>query len=195
MSRPCVLLADDHRLMLEGLQKILRGHAEVVGAVEDGRALLEEADKVDFDVVLLDISMPVMNGLEAGRKLMARAPESKIIFLTMHADPVYVSEAFRAGGRGYVLKRSAGTELIQAIHAVMKGLRYITPAVMKEAARGLADRERDTLPPERLEVLDLVAQGCSITEIADRLKTPLKNAVEQICAIVDLLELPHYVSA
>ena len=112
---PRVLLADDHTLVLEGFRRIVEQRCEVVGAVEDGRALLEAAVRLRPDLILLDISMPLLNGVDAGRQLKKLLPAVKLIFVTMHADSAYVSEAFKAGASAYLLKRSAARELDQAI--------------------------------------------------------------------------------
>src|SRR5215831_18134869 len=132
MMRPRVLMADDHSIVLAGLRKLVETECEVVGAVENGRALVEEAEKRQPDIILLDISMPLLNGLDAARQISKLVPESKLIFLTMHASPTYATEAFKAGASGYLIKRSAATELKQAIQAVMEGQHYMTPLITKE---------------------------------------------------------------
>jgi DNA-binding NarL/FixJ family response regulator len=194
MTRPRILLADDHRLMLEGLQRLLHDHCEVVGAVEDGRAAVEAAQQLRPDLILLDISMPVMNGFEVARQLKSCVPECKIIFLTMHADPMYATEAFRAGGAGYILKRSAATELIQAVQMVFEGRPYATPVVVKDLLRPLVDGaiklgDADALSPQAQEVLRLMAEGRSGTEIAGALNIPVGAAARDISKIIELLDL------
>ena len=131
MSRPRVLLADDHTLVLDGFRKLLEDRCEIVGVAEDGRALIRLAQARQPDVVPLDISMPQLNGVDAARKLKRILPRTKLIFVTMHADPAYVNEAFKAGASGYLLNRSAGSELLQAIQSVMDGQCYVTPLVAK----------------------------------------------------------------
>jgi DNA-binding NarL/FixJ family response regulator len=194
MTQPRIMLADDHRLMLEGLQRLLHGHGEVVGTFEDGQSLLQAAQLLKPDLVLLDISMPVMNGLDTARQLKVHLPGCKIIFLTMHADPMYAAEAFIAGGCGYVLKRSAATELIQAIEVVLGGKPYASPGVVKDlllpllegtvrldAADGISARER--------EVLRMMAEGRPATEIAEGLNISVREAVEDISRIIEVLNL------
>ena len=165
-------MADDHTLVLEGIRRLLENEFELVGTVEDGRALLRAAEQLRPDVILLDISMPLLNGIEACRQLIKSMPKARIIFLTMHMDVVYVEEAFRAGGAGYLLKHSAASELTSAIHAVMRGDRYLTPLIncqesttsvrRKDASKTASER----LSPRQREVLQLVAEGRANKEIA-----------------------------
>ena len=114
MKRPRILMADDHAIVLAGLRKLVEAEGEVVGMVEDGRSLVDAARQLRPDIVLLDISMPLLNGLDAARQISKLVPESKLIFLTMHATPTYATEAFKAGASGYLIKRSAAVELKQA---------------------------------------------------------------------------------
>ncbi|HNI67767.1 MAG TPA: response regulator transcription factor [Nitrospira sp.] len=169
---PRVLLADDHTLVLEGFRRIVEQRCEVVGAVEDGRALLEAAVRLRPDLILLDISMPLLNGVDAGRQIKKLLPDVKLIFVTMHADPAYVSEAFKAGASAYLLKRSAARELDQAIEAVLKGQYFVTSLLTREIVTGLSSEEggmfsqRQDLTPRQREVLQLIAEGRTIKEIA-----------------------------
>jgi len=135
MKRPRVLLADDHILVLEGIRKLIEGEVDVVGAVEDGQAVLDAAHELRPDVIVLDISMPRVNGVEAARRLRKTLPSAKLIFLTMHGDPAYVAEALRLGASGYVLKSSASSELLEAIRQALKGRTYLTPLVKTPSAR------------------------------------------------------------
>ena len=172
LMRPRLLMADDHTLVLEGICKLLENEFDLVGAVEDGRALLRAAIELRPDVILLDISMPLLNGIEACRQLVRSMPKVRVIFLTMHADVVYVEEALRAGGVGYLLKRSAASELITAIKAVIRGERYVTPLIdWKESTTSIRRKEArtkasDRLSPRQREVLQLVAEGRANKEIA-----------------------------
>ncbi len=169
---PRVLLADDHTLVLEGFRRIVEQRCEVVGAVEDGRALLEAAVRLRPDLILLAISMPLLNGVDAGRQIKKLLPDVKLIFVTMHADPAYVSEAFKAGASAYLLKRSAARELDQAIEAVLKGQYFVTSLLTREIVTGLSYAEggmfsqRQDLTPRQREVLQLIAEGRTIKEIA-----------------------------
>ena len=139
MRRPRVLVADDHSVILAGLYSLLEADFDVVGAVEDGRAALEAARRLKPDVIILDISMPLLNGIEAAIQLRKMVPQSKIIFLTMHGDVAFLKEAFRAGASGYVTKQSAASELVTAIHEVTKGRTYITPLLTREMMSSFLD--------------------------------------------------------
>jgi DNA-binding NarL/FixJ family response regulator len=180
MKVPRILLADDHPMVLEGVAKLVEEFGEVVGRVEDGRALLEAAPRIMPDVVVMDISMPRLNGLEAARHLQKLVPQCRIIFLTMHADPMYVAEAFEAGASGYLLKQSAGYELKKAVHTVLGGGRYLTLQIRKKQAlhAPLSKKGRPTykqLTPRQREVLQLIAEGCSTKTIAILLNISIKT--------------------
>ena len=175
MSKPRVLLADDHTLVREGFKKLLEEHAQVVGSVEDGRSLLDAAKLLRPDIVVLDISMPKLNGLDAARRLRKIIPEARLIFVTVHADPDYINQAFKAGASAYLLKRSAGSELSQAVEAVKNGNYYVTSLIAKDLVQSAisetkpnAGRE-DRLPVRQREILQLVAEGLTLKEIASTL--------------------------
>ncbi len=181
MKRPRVLLADDHSLVLEGFQKILEAQCDLVGTVENGRFLLSAAPKLKPDIILLDISMPLLNGIDAARQLKKILPEVKLIFLTMHADATYVTEAFRAGAAGYVLKRCSGAELLRAVEEVSQGRFYVTPLVTKETLENLlveylqSERPSGELTARQREVLQLIAEGHSSKETAEILHVSAKT--------------------
>ena len=179
-SRPKLLLADDHRMFSQGLQSLLEDEFDLVGAVGDGEALVEAAARLNPDVIIVDISMPVMNGFDAVRQLKKQGVTAKIIFLTMHADDRLLAEAFRCGGTGYVLKQSAGEELITAIRKVLAGHKYVTPLIASEWAEDVSKRvrgtEKLTLTPRQREVLQLVIEGCTMKEIATRLGISTRTA-------------------
>lgn len=176
MKKPRVLLADDHTFVLEGFKKLLEDHCQLVGAVEDGRTLIETTLNLQPDLVILDISMPRLNGIEAAKKLKKQAPAVKLIFVTMHADMAYIDAAFRAGASGYLLKRSAATELMQAVQSVMNDKFYMTPLITKEVMTSFLNPTQtrlatiDDLTTRQHEILQLVAEGLSAKEIADQLK-------------------------
>jgi DNA-binding NarL/FixJ family response regulator len=179
--KPRLLLADDHTLLLEGIRLMLEPEFDLVGSVEDGQALLAAAKTLKPDVILLDISMPRLNGIDAAHQLRKILPSARLIFLTMHAGEDYVTEAFRAGAMGYLLKRSAASELLTAIHTVLKGNHYVSPLVTHNALDLLISSSKpegkavDRLPPRQREVLQLVAEGRSRKEIASILNISVKT--------------------
>jgi DNA-binding NarL/FixJ family response regulator len=179
--RPRLLLADDHTLLLEGIRLMLEPEFDLVGSVEDGQALLEAAKTLRPDVVLLDISMPILNGIDAARRLRKLLPSTRLIFVTMHADADYVSEAFRVGAMGYLLKRAAASELLTAIREVLKGNHYVSPLVTRNALKSLISSSKptgrfsDRLTPREREILQLVAEGRSRKEIAGILNISVKT--------------------
>ncbi len=167
VRKPRVLIADDHSILLAGVRKLIEDQCEVVGTVEDGRALLEAADWLKPELILLDISMPLLNGLDAARHLRKALPETKLLFLTMHASSRYATEAFKAGAQGFLLKQSAASELPQAIEAVLQGKHYLTPSIAKPVI-DQALKAGDTsvtmgmakeLTPRQREILQLVGEG------------------------------------
>jgi DNA-binding NarL/FixJ family response regulator len=170
-NRPRVLLADDHLMLREALARLIEPNCDVVGSVPDGRALLKSAPEMRPDIIVLDISMPLLNGLDAARQLKSTMPEAKIVFLTVNEDPDLAAEAIRAGASGYLLKNSAAAELLQAIDEAMRGRTYITPLI----AKGLVDNLlHDGQTPEKCEqtslrqreVLQLLAEGKTMKQIA-----------------------------
>jgi DNA-binding NarL/FixJ family response regulator len=172
MRRARILLADDHAIVAEGVAQILRAEFDLVGIVADGAALVTTALKLRPDVVVADIAMPVVNGLEAMNRLRAEANDLKVIFLTMHADASLAAQALKAGASGYVLKHSAGEELVRAIHEVLLGRLYVTPLIASDALVALARPTATSeihLTARQLEVLRLVAQGRTMKEIATAL--------------------------
>lgn len=195
MKKPRILLADDHSLVLEGFRRILEDQCDVVGTAEDGRALLEAASRLKPNVVLLDISMPLLNGIDATRHLKKVSPDVKVIFVTMHADPAYLNEAFKAGASGYLLKRSAGTELIQAIQSVLGGNYYVTPLLTKGLVNSVISEapvpptRQSILTPRQREVLQLVAEGKAVKEIAQLLNISPKTVEFHKAQIMEQLDL------
>jgi len=170
MGAPRVLLADDHSMLLTAFTKLLSEVCEVVGEVTDGRAVVAAAEALKPDVVVLDISMPLLNGLEAGRQIKQRLPDVKLVFLTMNEEPDVAAEAFRAGASGYLLKRSAGSELATAVREVAQGRSYITPLVAQGLVEALLRLNHQHPEPEltsrQREVLQLLAEGMSMKEAA-----------------------------
>jgi DNA-binding NarL/FixJ family response regulator len=171
MKRPRVLLADDHRIVLEGLRGLLLEEFDLVGMAADGRELLEMAGRLTPDVVVADISMPLLNGIEAARQLRDSGSAAKIVFLTMHPDVVFLTRALEAGASGYVLKHAASDELVAAIKSALSGGRYISASLRTPAIEALlsgSERKLNKtidLTQRQREVLQLLAEGKSAKEI------------------------------
>lgn len=175
MKRPRVLLADDHRMVAEGLKSLLSAEFELVGVVEDGRALVETARKLRPDVIVADITMPHLNGIDALMRLKREEMQMPVVFITMHAEVAYARRALEAGAAGYVLKHSAPAELVTAIRAALDGKTYVSPVVAGEVMRvinqkpEIADDPVASLTPRQREILQLLAEGRSAKEIGDTL--------------------------
>lgn len=192
MSKPRVLLADDHALLLGAYEKLLGGECEVVGQVSDGRALVAAAEALKPDVIVLDITMPLLNGLEAGRQIKQRFRDIKLVFVTMNEDPDLAAEAFRSGASAYLLKRSAASELGTAIREVMHGRSYITPLITKGVVGSLLQVEQKLAPeltPRQREVLQLLAEGRSMKEVASLLNLTPRTVAFHKYRIMEQLKL------
>lgn len=180
MTRPTILIADDHKMFAQGLAGLLEDEFDLVGSVENGQALIDEALRLNPDLIIVDISMPVLNGLDAVRRLNQHNLNAKVVFLTMHADTRLLREAFQCGGAGYVLKQSAGDELLFALRQVMAGLNYVSPAIDKElTTETLAapnEKQHFNLTPRQREVLQLLCDGYTMKEIAGRLNISTRTA-------------------
>jgi DNA-binding NarL/FixJ family response regulator len=183
MAKLRILLGDDHTLLRQGLRKILqeRPDWEVVAEAGDGRDAVRQALAVQPDIAILDIGMPLMNGIEATRQIVRRRPDIHVLILSMHANEAYIIQALKAGARGYLLKDSADTDLIRGVAAVASGKSFFSPAVAKVmlddyvrhlADKGIADRF-DTLSEREREIFQLVAEGRSNKEIAELLSVSL----------------------
>ncbi len=173
MRVPRVLLADDHALLLGAFEKLLAGECEIVGQASDGRALVAAAEALKPDVIVLDIAMPLLNGLEAGRQIKRKLRDVKLVFLTMNEDPELAAEAFRSGASAYLLKRSAASELATAIREVMRGQSYVTPLMtggLVDSLMQIRETPDSDLTARQREVLQLLAEGHSMKEIAGLLK-------------------------
>ncbi len=175
MKRARVLLADDHRLVAEGLKSLLEEEFELLGVVEDGRELVEAAKRLRPDVIVADISMPHLNGIDALALLKRDNPEVRVVFLTMHKEAGYARRALAAGASGYVLKHSAQAELFLAVRAALEGKVFITPALAGEVLRDMKGNPAQAgdpvamLTPRQREILQLAAEGRSTKEIAAQL--------------------------
>jgi DNA-binding NarL/FixJ family response regulator len=172
MKKPRVLLADDHRIVIEGLRSLLQSEFEIVGEVEDGRTLVTETERLRPELVVADISMPNLNGIDAARQIKNIDARIRIVFLTMHADVTYAAGAFEAGASGFVLKHSAPQELILAMREAMQGKTYVTPMVAGDLISAfqngapLKGELKADLSPRQREVLQLIAEGKSTKEVA-----------------------------
>jgi DNA-binding NarL/FixJ family response regulator len=195
MKRWKVLIADDHSMVIDGLRSLLEPEFEVVGAVNDGRAVLPEVRKLQPDVVIIDISMPLLNGLDCTRQLHDAGCKAKILILTMHPDATLAQEALAAGASGYLLKSSPGSELKGALKDVLQGRTYLSPEVMRDvvAIMGrMTSIHEDVwahLTTRQREVLQLVAEGKSHKEVANILNISVKTAEYHKYAILDKLGL------
>ena len=170
MTKPRVLLADDHALLLGALESLLAHECDIVGKVSDGRELVTEALRLKPDLIVLDIMMPTLNGLEAARQIRQTLKSVKLVFVTMNEDSDLAAAAFRAGASAYLLKRSAASELLLAVREVMKGRSYVTPLVTEGLVGAFMNASkrkpsRDLTPRQR-EVLQLLAEGRSMKQVA-----------------------------
>jgi DNA-binding NarL/FixJ family response regulator len=193
MKRARVLLADDHRILAEGLRSLLEPEFELVDIVEDGRALVARAMELRPDVIVTDITMPLLNGIEAVRQLKKADMPAKIIFLTMHQDVTYALKAFELGALGFVLKHSAPSELVTAIHEALAGRTYVTPLIAGELMQAYRDgtgQRQDPavdLTPRQREALQLFAEGRSAKEVAAILHISPRTAEFHKASIMKML--------
>jgi len=167
---PRVVIADDHTLIVEAFKKLLEPACQVIATVTDGRALLSAAQDLRPDVIVLDVTMPLLNGLDAARAIKKVEPSIKLVFVTVNEDPDVAAQAFRAGGSAYLLKRSASVELTTAIFEVTRGRSYLTPLVTADVVRALMrgpDVDHRELTTRQCEVLQLLAEGKSMKEAGD----------------------------
>lgn len=175
-ARPTVLLADDHDIVVQGLRRVLETNFNVIGIVADGLALVTDSKRLKPAVIVVDVSMPLLNGIEAARQIQKVGLSAKIVFLSMHPDIVYVSEAFRAGGLAYVLKSSAGIEIANAIREVLQGRTYVSPSIDKSLLEAQIKRDNSSrdkrrgLSPRLRQVLQMTAEGKSTKKIAELLR-------------------------
>jgi len=183
MNKPRILIADDHKIFAEGLKRLLKEDFDIVGVVADGRQLVAAAEKLQPDVIVVDISMPMLNGIDAVQQIKKVQPAIKAVFLTMHPDVAYAMRAFKEGASGYVLKNAVPDELITAIREGLKGKTYVTPMIAGKLMRAYESGsqtqiEIDTvlkLSSRQREVLQLLAEGHSVKEIASILNISAKT--------------------
>lgn len=191
-ARARVLLADDHSILLDAFKRLLEPAYAVVGAVTDGRALIEAARRLKPDVIVADISMPMLNGLDACERLTTELPDTRVVFLTVNEDPDIAAEAMRRGAAGYLLKKVVAAELFAALERVMEGRFYVTPLVSREPIAQFIARAREGGPSHKLslrqrEVLQLLAEGRSMKEAADALKLSPRTIAFHKYAMMDQL--------
>ena len=190
IARPTLLLADDHHVLLDGVRKLLETDYELVGSAADGGTLVAAASRLQPDLIVLDIGMPVLNGIEAARQIRKHSPNTKIVFLTQQSDKAYVQEAFRAGASAYLLKQSAAAELLAALRQVFQGKTYISRSLAEAGtAVGAGSARQPTLTPRQREVLELVAQSKAAQEIAAILGISIKTVEFHQTAIMEELGL------
>jgi DNA-binding NarL/FixJ family response regulator len=182
MNRKTVLLADDHTMLMDGLVPLVRQEFDVVGVVSDGRALVEQARQYRPDVIVSDITMPLLNGMDAARIILKERTAIRFLFMTMHSDLPLAAEAFRIGALGYIVKLCGADEFIKAIHCVAKGATYITPLLAGDLVSTLLNAKRPEVAREmpltvrQREVLQLLAEGKTMKEVATQLQISTRTA-------------------
>lgn len=195
MGRIRVLVADDQPIVLEGLRSLLEPEFEIVGEARDGRALLAAAGRTRPDVIVTDIAMPLLNGIQAARRIKKTDPKVGIVFLTVHADMVYATEALKAGGSAFVLKASGGDELMTAIHEVLNGRKFVTTAIAARVLQALASRGSkrkkglERLTKRQRELLRMTAQGKTLKQVAETLHISCNTAKSHKHHLMEELQL------
>lgn len=194
MKRPRVILADDHALLLDAVKNLIEPEFEVVGAFTDGLSLVEQASELNPTVIVLDIAMPLMNGLSAGQVLKQKLPLVKLVYLTMSQDPDLAGEAFRIGASAFLLKHSAGSELLRALREVARGGYYVTPLMTKDIdgsfVQNLKQRKsKSPLTLRQREVLQLLAEGRSMKQVAFVLNVSPRTVAFHKYTIMDHLQI------
>jgi DNA-binding NarL/FixJ family response regulator len=194
MKRPRVIVADDHILVLEALKNLIEPEFEVVGTFADGRALVEEAPALNPNVIVLDIGMPILNGLSAGQKLKQKLPLVKLVYLTMNNDPDLAGEAFRLGASAFLLKNSAAAELRKALQEVVRGGFYVTPLMTKGMVGSFVQnfkrrKSKSDLTLRQKEVLQLLAEGRSMKEVAFVLNVSPRTVAFHKYTMMDHLQI------
>jgi len=172
ISRSRILIADDHTLVADLCKKLLEAEFDVVGTVGDGRALLQSAVDLKPDVIVVDVAMPILNGLDAGQQVKQMVPAVKLVYLTMNPDPEVAAEAFRRGASGYLLKTCAADQMVIAVRKVLRGMSYLSPQLSKETVsylrkQSMLQEEQERLTERQREVLQLLAEGHTMKEAAD----------------------------
>jgi DNA-binding NarL/FixJ family response regulator len=176
MARIRLMIADDHTMFAQGLESLLGDEFELLGTAGNGKELVDATLRLNPEVILVDISMPVLNGFDAVRQLKENGCDAKIIFLTMHDDSALLAEAFRCGASGYILKQAAGEELVNAIKEVAEGNNYVSPLISNLPAAPLTRKYKTTITPRQREVLELISRGLTMKEIAAELNISTRTA-------------------
>jgi DNA-binding NarL/FixJ family response regulator len=174
-QRARLLLADDHTLVAEACKRLLEPEFDVIGIVNDGRALMHAAAELKPQIVIIDIAMPLLNGLDAGEQVKHALPNAKLVYLTMNTSPEIAAEAFRRGASGYLPKNAAASELLSAVREVLKGHSYLSPLIAKDTVEFLLRKrkirpESPHITKRQREVLQLLAEGLSMKQVAEMLK-------------------------
>jgi DNA-binding NarL/FixJ family response regulator len=196
-NRPHIVIADDHTFMADACKKLLEPKYDVVATVGDGRALVRIAATLKPQVIIIDIGMPLLNGLDAGHQVKQLLPSVKLVFLTMNTDPVLAAEAFRRGASAYLLKTCGASELIAAVREVLKGMSYVSPAIAKETVDLLLRKDKefieegDRLSERQREVLQLLAEGKSMKEVAYELNVAADTVAKQKYRIMKTLNIKN----
>jgi len=177
MSRIRLLLADDHRMFAQGLESLLQDQFDLLGTVNNGEELVDSTIRLSPEIIIVDISMPILNGFDAVRRIRKEGNPAKVIFLTMHDDDALVTEAFRCGASAYVLKQAAGEELVTAIREVANGNKYISPLIEDKSSEPTqTESQRSPITPRQREVLELISRGLTMKEIAAELDISTRTA-------------------
>ncbi len=177
MSRNRLLLADDHMMFAQGLESLLQDQFDLLGTVNNGEELVDSTIRLNPEIIIVDISMPVLNGFDAVRRIRKEGNEAKVIFLTMHDDDALVTEAFRCGASAYVLKQAAGEELVTAIREVANGNKYISPLIANKSSEpDQIESQKSPITPRQREVLQLISRGLTMKEIAAELDISTRTA-------------------
>jgi DNA-binding NarL/FixJ family response regulator len=194
MTKPTIILADDHTLIAEAFRKLLEPQYEIIATVSDGRALMDVASRLKPDLIIVDIGMPLLNGLAAGQQLKRMMPRVKIVYLTMNEDPDLAVEALRTGGSAYLLKNSAASELLKSIQEVLRGGTYVTPKMKKSMADAFIRSPRPRavvkkLTPRQAEVLQLLAEGNSMKQVGAVLSLTARTVAFHKYRIMEVLNV------
>jgi DNA-binding NarL/FixJ family response regulator len=192
ISRSRILIADDHTLVADLCKKLLEAEFDVVGTVADGRALLQSAVDLKPDVIVVDVAMPILNGLDAGQQVKQMVPAVKLVYLTMNPDPEVAAEAFRRGASGYLLKTCAADQMVIAVRKVLRGMSYLSPQLSKETVsylrkQSMLQEEQERLTERQREVLQLLAEGNAMKEVAGVLNLTTRTVAFHKYRIMEVL--------